>query len=197
MSLNSQYLESLDRDCVREIICGINANRLAAYREATASDVEALFLYQLSARLSCLLLETVGGFEIVQSSSGPSAGSGVRAGSASRPRQPRPSTTFCPPCCRTCWRRLCASGSSSSARPARRSPSTARTCAEARGRYRERTADDGGRRRARQRPSPRAGAGRLENQRDQGRAPAVAGSRPEGTGGHPRRPARAACLLAR
>ncbi len=65
MSLNSQYLESLDRDSVREIICGINANRLAAYREATASDVEALFLYQLSARLSGLLLETVGGFEIV------------------------------------------------------------------------------------------------------------------------------------
>ena len=51
-------------------------------------------------------------------------------------RQPRPSTTFCPPCRRTRWRRLCASGSSSSSRPARRSPSTARTCAEHRGRSR-------------------------------------------------------------
>ena len=38
---------------------------LAAYREATASDVDALSLYQLNARLAGLLLETVGGLEIV------------------------------------------------------------------------------------------------------------------------------------
>ncbi len=65
MPLNSQYLQSLGCDGVREIICGINASRLAAYREATASDVEERFLYQLNARLSGLLLETLGGFEIV------------------------------------------------------------------------------------------------------------------------------------
>ncbi len=65
MPPNSQYLESLDCNGVKEIICGINVSRLAAFRETTTSVVDALSLYQLNARLAGLLLETVGGFEIV------------------------------------------------------------------------------------------------------------------------------------
>ena len=65
MPLNSQYLKSLDCNGAKEIICGINVSSLAAYRETTASDVDALSLYQMNARLAGLLLETVGGFEIV------------------------------------------------------------------------------------------------------------------------------------
>ena len=46
MPPNSQYLESLDCNGVKELICGINVSRLVAYRETTASDVDALSLYQ-------------------------------------------------------------------------------------------------------------------------------------------------------
>ena len=65
MPPNRQYLESLDCNGIKELICGINVSRLVAYRETTASDVDALSLYQLNARLAGLMLETVGGFEIV------------------------------------------------------------------------------------------------------------------------------------
>ena len=62
---NNQHLKSLDSAGIEAIAKGINARRLATYRQAVESDAEALALYGLNARLPGLLLETVGGFEIV------------------------------------------------------------------------------------------------------------------------------------
>lgn len=65
MFVTCQGLHSLDTHRMETIIGSISPTRLAAYKAATASTADALALYQSNARFSGLLLETIGGFEIV------------------------------------------------------------------------------------------------------------------------------------
>ena len=65
LPLGSQYLESLSEEDVTAIIANMNMERLSAYRHATRSNVEALALYELNARLSNCLHEVIGGLEVV------------------------------------------------------------------------------------------------------------------------------------
>ena len=65
MPLESQYLESLSEEDVTTIINNMNEERLSAYQHATQTDVEALALYELNARLANCLHEVIGGLEVV------------------------------------------------------------------------------------------------------------------------------------
>ena len=65
LPLGSQYLESLSEEDVTAIIANMDVERLSAYRHATRSNVEALALYELNARLSNCLHEVIGGLEVV------------------------------------------------------------------------------------------------------------------------------------
>ena len=65
LPLESQYLDALSQDDVAAIVANIRRERLSAYLEATQSDVEALALYELNARLSNCLHEVIGGLEVV------------------------------------------------------------------------------------------------------------------------------------
>ena len=65
LPLESQYLERLSQEDTPAIIADIRRERLSAYRRAKLSDVEALALYELNARLSNCLHEAIGGLEVV------------------------------------------------------------------------------------------------------------------------------------
>ena len=60
-----QCLKSLDHENLGKIIDGTNCKRLSIYKKSVKSNTDALLLYQLNARLSGLMLEVAGGFEIV------------------------------------------------------------------------------------------------------------------------------------
>lgn len=64
MPLESQYLAARTPDQIEAIIAGISRERLTTYIAATGSDVEALALYELNARLANCLHELIGGLEI-------------------------------------------------------------------------------------------------------------------------------------
>lgn len=62
--LESQYLSNQPSETLDAIIASISRERLTAYSATAASDVEALALYELNARLCNCLHELIGGLEI-------------------------------------------------------------------------------------------------------------------------------------
>lgn len=64
LPIESQYLDALSQGDVASIVGTIRRERLAAYIDVTQSDVQALALYELNARLSNCLHEVIGGLEV-------------------------------------------------------------------------------------------------------------------------------------